>query len=110
MFGRKIKDLRKELNLTQAQAAEITGFPQSSISGIEKSEFPSLEYIYRLCEYAEMDISEFFSDKSALAEKYDIPEEYILLIQKLMETPEEFRIKMLNMITEFTEMWLEKKD
>ena len=36
MYGEQIKNARKEKGYTQAQAAKLTGIPQTTISWIEK--------------------------------------------------------------------------
>ena len=61
MWGDKIKKLRKELGLTQTECAQITGHAQSSISGYEKSENSDLDYIAKLCKYANIPLWQFFA-------------------------------------------------
>lgn len=45
MYGKKLKELRKEAGFTQEDIAIKTGFPQSSISYWEKAQYPPLDFI-----------------------------------------------------------------
>jgi len=55
MIGEKIRLRRKELNLTQAQLSELTGFAQQEISRYEKGEYePSARSIIRFAKALEV--------------------------------------------------------
>lgn len=61
MWGQKTKKLRKELGLSQLECSKITGHSQSSISGYEKTENSNLDYIVKLCNYANKPLWHFFA-------------------------------------------------
>lgn len=51
-YPKFFKNLRKQLNLTQAQLANVLGLNRKTISRWEKkTNFPSLEHYKLLCEY-----------------------------------------------------------
>ncbi|MCP4131048.1 MAG: helix-turn-helix domain-containing protein [bacterium] len=61
-YGKKIKEYRKEKNLSQAELAEKTQMGQTSISAWEKSAYPPLEFIEKSLEVLkpELLLWEFF--------------------------------------------------
>lgn len=61
-FGRRVKELRKEKNLTQQQLAEISGLHKNYIGMIERGERnPSLVNIELLAKSFEISLSELVS-------------------------------------------------
>ena len=60
-FGRKLRKLRRERDLTQEQLAEMIGISVESISNIERGIFaPSFETLERLRDVFNLTVSEMF--------------------------------------------------
>ena len=59
----RIKELCTERNITQYKLFTLSGVPQSTLSTIMNSTFPSmkLRIIYEICEGLEISLAEFFS-------------------------------------------------
>ena len=61
LFGKKIKELRKKRNYTQAQLAEIVNVDDKHISCIESGKnFPSADLIYRLSYALGVEVKDLF--------------------------------------------------
>lgn len=59
-FGKRVRDLRKSINLSQVDLAEKCGFHRNYIGMIERGERnPSLVNIYKISRAFDMDLSEF---------------------------------------------------
>ena len=57
----KVRELRKAMNLTQEQLAEIIGVSRQTINAIEKEKFdPSLPTAFKMSKLFEKSIEEFF--------------------------------------------------
>ncbi len=51
IIAKRIKDLRKEMNINQTELAELCGVQQSCVSKWERGEtYPDAEMIVKLCE------------------------------------------------------------
>jgi transcriptional regulator with XRE-family HTH domain len=60
-FGRRLRKIRRNQDLTQAQLAELVGVSVDFISLIERGlSSPSFETIQKFGEVLEVDFSEFF--------------------------------------------------
>jgi transcriptional regulator with XRE-family HTH domain len=63
LVGRKIRQLRKEHNLTQTDLATRIGIQQSDLSRMEKGEYRvSLDTLFRLLAEFDVGVGEFFDD------------------------------------------------
>ncbi len=81
LFGARIKELRKKMNLTQAQLAEMVNVDNKHISCIEAGKsFPSSELIYRFSRAFSTEVKELF-EFSHLNSPKNLKED----IQKMME-------------------------
>jgi len=61
-IGRKVKSLRLEKGLSQEKLAECINMSREHISCIERGKnLVSLETLYKLSEYFEIEIKEFFN-------------------------------------------------
>jgi transcriptional regulator with XRE-family HTH domain len=72
LVGRKIRQLRKERNLTQTELSARIGIQQSDLSRMEKGEYRvSLDTLFRILSEFQMSIGEFFDSmaKEALNDK-----------------------------------------
>ena len=64
LFGKKIKELRKKHNYTQAQLAEIVNVDDKHISCIESGKnFPSADLIYRLSCALGVEVKDLFENR-----------------------------------------------
>ncbi len=61
LFGKKLKELRKKNNLTQARLAELVNVDDKHISCIESGKnFPSADLLVRLCDAFKIEAKDFF--------------------------------------------------
>ncbi len=60
-FGRRLRYLRRDRNLTQEQLAELTGRSVNAISMLERGlTSPSLETVVKLAQALHVDVGELF--------------------------------------------------
>jgi transcriptional regulator with XRE-family HTH domain len=62
MFGEKIKILREHYGYSQRELSEKIGVPSTTLSFWERTEYPSLEGIIKICDAFSMSLWEFFVD------------------------------------------------
>lgn len=63
LVGRKIRQLRKEHNLTQTELSSRIGIQQSDLSRMEKGEYRvGLDTLFRILSEFHLSIGEFFDD------------------------------------------------
>ena len=63
LVGRKIRQLRKEHNLTQTELSARIGIQQSDLSRMEKGEYRvSLDTLFRILAEFDVTMGEFFND------------------------------------------------
>ncbi len=63
LVGRRIRELRKEHNLTQTELSSRVGIQQSDLSRMEKGEYRvSLDTLFRLLGEFHLSIGEFFEE------------------------------------------------
>lgn len=85
LLGRKIKEIRKNHNLTQEQLSELIGIETSSLSGIESGRFfPSLHVLDKVAEILNIELVEFFKFSTV-----DIPENLDCELEKLIKKQKE---------------------
>lgn len=82
MYGKRIRELRKNADINQAELAEKVGVSRPNISFWENAEYPPLEAIYKICKVFEIEIWQFFVDNIKLGRIFNIPSEYIDLLQE----------------------------
>jgi transcriptional regulator with XRE-family HTH domain len=82
--GTKIRVLRKERDLTQAELASRIGVQQSDLCRMENGEYKvSLDTLFRILAVFGMEIGDFFRDEAAAAGTADGDQEILRLIQRL---------------------------
>ena len=85
LLGKKIKEIRKNHNLTQEQLSELIGIETSSLSGIESGRFfPSLHILDKAAETLNVELVEFFKFSTV-----DIPENLDCELEKLIKKQKE---------------------
>jgi transcriptional regulator with XRE-family HTH domain len=73
-IGSRLRRLRKERNLTQAELARQIGIQQSDLSRMEKGEYRvSLDNLFKILSVFDLQISEFFADRMARPQADQLP-------------------------------------
>ena len=84
--GTKIRLLRKERDLTQAELASRIGVQQSDLCRMENGEYKvSLDTLFKILAVFGMEIGDFFRDEAATIGASDGDQEFLRLIQRLDE-------------------------
>jgi transcriptional regulator with XRE-family HTH domain len=85
-IGSKIRHLRKERDLTQAELASRIGVQQSDLCRMENGEYKvSLDTLFRILAVFGMDIGDFFREEQHGAVPPDGEREILRLFQRLDE-------------------------
>lgn len=83
LFGKKIKELRKRQNFTQAQLAELVNVDDKHISCIESGKnFPSPDLIDRISKAFKLEPKDLF-EFYYLQEREDLKDEIHRLVEQL---------------------------
>lgn len=83
LFGKKIREYRKNKKLTQAQLAELVNVDDKHISCIESGKsFPSPDLIERLCTALNLEPKDLF-EFYYLEEEIDLKKDIISMLDKL---------------------------
>jgi transcriptional regulator with XRE-family HTH domain len=84
--GTKIRLLRKERDLTQAELASRIGVQQSDLCRMENGEYKvSLDTLFKILAVFGMEIGDFFRDEAAATGATDGEQEVLRLFQRLDE-------------------------
>jgi transcriptional regulator with XRE-family HTH domain len=82
--GSKIRTLRKEAALTQAELAQKVGVQQSDLCRMENGEYKvSLDTLFRILGVFGIGIGEFFREGSPLPTAADLDQELVRLFHRL---------------------------
>jgi transcriptional regulator with XRE-family HTH domain len=69
-IGCRLRELRKERGLTQAELARQIGIQQSDLSRMEKGEYRvSLDNLFKILGVFDLDLADFFGGQQATAEQ-----------------------------------------
>lgn len=99
LFGKRIKELRKEKNMTQEKLSELIFMdPQHYCKMENGNHFPSLKNIIKLAEVLEVNIQDLFSFKYTEEEKFIQKIKYN--INKLTKEELKFTYTMINSLLE----------
>ena len=93
LVGRKIRQLRKEHNLTQTELSARIGIQQSDLSRMEKGEYRvSLDTLFRILAEFQVTMAEFFDDhtEAALSRDQQLLTELRQLDQESLREVEDF--------------------
>jgi len=94
VIGSRLRRLRKEHNLTQADLARQIGIQQSDLSRMEKGEYRvSLDNLFKILGAFDLEISDFFGEQSeaASADSRPLSHEDMQLLHLLRELSPEAR-------------------
>jgi len=68
-IGSRLRELRKERGLTQAELARQIGIQQSDLSRMEKGEYRvSLDNLFKILGVFDLDLADFFGDQHLMRE------------------------------------------
>mgnify|MGYP001189070827 CR=1 FL=1 len=99
LVGRKIRQLRKERNLTQTELSNRIGIQQSDLSRMEKGEYRvSLDTLFRILGEFEMSFGEFFDEMA----RESMSERDVRRISELQALDEETRQEVEALISNKT--------
>jgi transcriptional regulator with XRE-family HTH domain len=101
MYGKIIKQLRKNAGLKQADLARMVGVSRPNISFWENAEYPPLEAIDKICKVFGIELWRFFTDDSFDAQMKNLPEKYSNLQKEILQLTNEEHEDLLNVITIF---------
>jgi transcriptional regulator with XRE-family HTH domain len=107
-IGSRLRRLRKERGLTQAELARQIGIQQSDLSRMEKGEYRvSLDNLFKILGVFDLDLADFFGDQQAAAEQERMPlsREDMKVLHLMRELSPEGRAE----VQEFLEFKLRKE-
>jgi transcriptional regulator with XRE-family HTH domain len=107
-IGSRLRELRKERGLTQAELARQIGIQQSDLSRMEKGEYRvSLDNLFKILSVFDLDLADFFGDQSEKTELEQQPlsRQDMKILHLLRELSPEGRSE----IQEFLEFKLRKE-
>lgn len=74
LVGRKLRKLRKDRRLDQAQLAALVGLMPADVAGIEKGEYRiSLDVLFRVLAVFEANVSDFIEEGAGAASSGRVP-------------------------------------
>ena len=95
LFGRRIKEYRKKLNLTQAKLAELVNVDDKHISCIESGKnFPSADLIDRLANALKIEPKDLF-EYYHLQDSKDLKKDIIYMLDALSDIELEHTYKYI---------------
>jgi len=107
-IGSRLRELRKERGLTQAELARQIGIQQSDLSRMEKGEYRvSLDNLFKILGVFDLDLADFFGDQSEKTELEQQPlsREDMKILHLMRELSPEGRAE----VQEFLEFKLRKE-
>ena len=107
-IGSRLRRLRKERGLTQAELARQIGIQQSDLSRMEKGEYRvSLDNLFKILGVFDLDLADFFGDQQSTAEEEKLPlsKQDMKVLHLLRELSPEGRAE----VQEFLEFKLRKE-
>ena len=104
--GTKIRQLRKERSLTQAELAQRIGVQQSDLCRMENGEYKvSLDTLFRILTVFGMDIGEFFHEGGAGDRSVDRDQNLLRLFHRLDTAGQDEVFDYLRFKVSRTEAW-----
>lgn len=107
-YGSKLKELIKERGFSQKQVAALLAVSETTFSGWCTGEYPPLDAIERVCNVIGVPIYRVFVDENEIAKNYNIPAEYLVLIQAFQRLPENQRLDYLELLNRQLDLILKK--
>ncbi len=105
--GSRLRKLRTERGLTQADLARQIGIQQSDLSRMEKGEYRvSLDKLFKILAVFDLDLADFFGDQPAKAEEQQpLSQQDMQILHQLRELSPQARAE----VQEFLEFKLRKE-
>lgn len=105
--GSRLRKLRKERGLTQADLARQIGIQQSDLSRMEKGEYRvSLDKLFKILAVFDLDLADFFGDKPATNDSQQpLSQQDMQILHRLRELSPQSRAE----VQEFLEFKLRKE-
>ena len=107
-IGSRLRRLRKERGLTQAELARQIGIQQSDLSRMEKGEYRvSLDNLFKILGVFDLDLADFFAERESAAAQHHQPlsRQDMKILHLLRELSPEGRAE----VQEFLEFKLRKE-
>ena len=101
MYGKKIKQLRKNAGLNQADLARMVGVSRPNISFWENAEYPPLEAVDKICKVFGIEVWQFFADDSYNAQARDVTGRFSNLHEEISQLNDEEFEDLMNIIAIF---------
>lgn len=98
MYGRKIRQLRKNAGLKQVDLAQMVGVSRPNISFWENADYPPLEAIDKICKALGLEIWKFFGDDFVETQTGNLPAKYSNLLKELSKLGKEEYNDLLEII------------
>jgi transcriptional regulator with XRE-family HTH domain len=98
MYGKKIKQLRKNVGLNQADLARMVGVSRPNISFWENAQYPPLEAIVKICKVFGIEVWRFFADDSFDAQVKNLSEKYSDLQREILQLSNEEYEDLMNIV------------
>ncbi len=99
MYGKIIKQLRKNAGLKQADLAELLGVSRPNISFWENADYPPLEAIDKICKVLGIELWKFFSEDPSGNQVQDITSKHADLIDEISRLSREEYDDLLKIIS-----------
>lgn len=107
-IGSKIRQLRKERSLTQAELAQRIGVQQSDLCRMENGEYKvSLDTLFKILSVFGMDIGEFFREDAPPLKSSEKDQEILRLFNRLDVQTQEEALDYLRFKSARAENWRE---
>jgi transcriptional regulator with XRE-family HTH domain len=104
ILGSKLKKLRKEKNLTQAELSEILGFSGNYINQLENGQKPSMRRLQKLANFFQVPIEYLVSEKEDYAVLLSVRNqkliEVMLEVDKMEPKDQQIMLDMADVIME----------
>jgi transcriptional regulator with XRE-family HTH domain len=101
MYGKIIKQLRKNAGLNQADLAQMVGVSRPNISFWENAVYPPLEAIDKICKVFGIELWQFFTYEGSDPQAGILPERYASLKNEIMQLNNEEYEDLMNIIAIF---------
>ncbi len=101
MYGKKLKQLRKNAGLNQADLARMVGVSRPNISFWENADYPPLEAIDKVCKVFGIELWRFFADDSFISQEKNLPERFSDIHKEISQLNDEEFDDLMNVIAIF---------
>ena len=94
-IGGRLRRLRKERHLTQAELARQIGIQQSDLSRMEKGEYRvSLDNLFKILAVFDLELGEFFGDQAQRPQAAPLSQQDMQILHQLRELSPNGRVEI----------------